>query len=390
MCGGGKTQQTTSATTSDLPDYLKPYVERNLAQAEGEANKPYEAYTGERIAAVDPNTIAARQGLLDVSGTGISGLADAQNYTRQGIDAAASLGDYKTGSFTAPNAAAYDAAGNYGTGTFTQANYSDPTKFTGSNVTDYMSPYMQAVIDSNKSNAILDYDRLRGSRETLAANAGAFGGSRRFVQEGMGQEALLRNLSDLQATGMQTAYESGMGQFNADRTAQTGVEQNRAAELSRVESGTEASRQFGAGQNLSALTAKDTATLDSEKATEASRQFGAGQGLAALQAGQGFVGDLTKLGELERQTNIQNAQLKDTVGSANTTDAQRRLDLDYNAWLDKQNYGRDSVNFMTSQLSGQPQPTNTTTVSTTPAPSGASQFVGAGLSGLSLYNAYNA
>tara|TARA_R110000822_G_scaffold74370_2_gene178644 strand:- start:293 stop:1321 length:1029 start_codon:yes stop_codon:yes gene_type:complete len=342
MCGGGKTQQTTSATTSDLPDYMKPYVQRNLARGEAEANKPYEAYTGQRIAAVDPNTTASRQGLLDISGTGISGLADAQNYTRQGIDAAANLGDYSTGNFT-------------------QANYSDPTKFTGSNVTDYMSPYMQNVIDVNKNNAILDYDRLRGSREAQAANAGAFGGSRRFVQEGMDQEALLRNLSGLQATGMQQAYDSGMGQFNADRNAQTGIEQNRAAELSRVQSGTEASRQFGAGQ-----------------------------GLAALQAGQGLVGDLTQQGELERQTAIQNAQLQDTVGSANSADAQRQIDLNYQNWLDQQNYGRDAVNFMTSQVSGQPQPTNSTTVGTTPAPSGASQLLGAGLSGLSLYKAYTA
>lgn len=342
MCGGGKTQQTTSATTSDLPDYMKPYVQRNLAQAEAEANKPYEAYTGQRIAATDPNTLASRQALLDVSGTGISGLSDAQNYTRQGIEAARQLGDYTTG-------------------TFTQANYADPTKFTGAAVNEYMSPYMQAVVDSQKSNAILDYDRLRGSRDAQAVNAGAFGGSRRFVQSGMDQEALLRNLGNIQATGSQNAFESAMGQFNTAEQQRMATEQARAAELSRVQSGIEGSRQFGAGQ-----------------------------GLAALQAGQGLVGDLVSQGELERQTAIQNAQLKDTVGAANASDAQRQLDLNYQNWLDQQNYGRDAVNFMTSQVSGQPQPTNTTTVGTSPAPSGLSQALGAGLSGLSLYKAYTA
>lgn len=339
MCGGGS-QTTTQSTQTDIPEYLKPYATANLERAKVEASKPYEAYVGDRIAGPDVNTLASRQGLLDIAGTGISGLGEAQDYTRRGLDAAAGLG-------------------NYGTGTFTQANYSDPTKFTGSNVTDYMSPYMQAVLDSQKSSAILDYERAAGKRDANAINAGAFGGSRRFVQEGMDQEALLRNLSDIDATGRQRAFESAMGQFNADRGAMTDVERARAAELGRVQTGTEASRQFGAGQ-----------------------------GLAALQAGQGLVGDLTKQGELERQTAIQNAQLQDKVGQATTADQQRVLDLDYQNFLEKQGYDRDQINFMTSQLSGQPTASSSTQTSTAPGQNPLSQILGAGLSGLSLYNAY--
>lgn len=340
MCKGG-TQTTTQDVKTDLPEYMKPYVERTLGRAEAESNKGYEPYRGARIAANDPNTMEARDRLVGIADTGVEGLDTAQDYTRTGL-------------------AALGGLGNYGTGTFTAANYSDPTKFTGSNVTDYMSPYMDAVLKSQKDAAVLDYERATGTRDAKAINAGAFGGSRRFVQEGMDQESLLRNLSDIDATGRQDAFKTAMGQFNADRGAVTDVEKARAAELGRVQTGTEASRQFGAGQ-----------------------------GLAAIEAGQGLTGDLIKQGELGRQTGIQNTQLLDKVGEANTADAQRQIDLDYQNYLEKQGFTRDQINFMTSQLSGQPNPTNTTTVGTTPGPSGLSQILGAGLSGLSLYKAYS-
>ena len=45
MCGGSKTvydtTNNTSTTSSDLPEWAKPYFERNIAKAEAEFNKPY-------------------------------------------------------------------------------------------------------------------------------------------------------------------------------------------------------------------------------------------------------------------------------------------------------------------------------------------------------------
>jgi hypothetical protein len=340
MCGGGTTQQTTSNTTASLPKYMEPYVTRNLARAEAEASKPYEAYTGERIADTDPNTVAGRQAMLNASNTGIAGLGAATDYTKQGMNRATELGDYDTG-------------------TFTEANFSDPGKFTAANAGEYMSPYMQAVVESQKSNAMLDFDRLRGGREAQAVNAGAFGGSRRFVQEGIANEGLARQLGDIQATGLQNAYTAGTSQFNADRSALTDVEKAKAAELARTQAGVEGSRQFGAGQ-----------------------------GLAALNTGADLAGDLTKYGELGRQTDIQNAQLKGQVGAAQTAEDQARLDLDYANHLEQQGYTRDQINWMTSQAAGQPSPTNTSTVNTQPGPNALSQLFGAGLSAAGLYKAY--
>ena len=338
---GKSTQKTTSNTTSSLPKYMDPYVQANLARAAAESSKPYQAYTGDRIADTDPNTVAGRQAMLDVSNTGIAGLGAATDYTKQGMNRATELGKYDTGTFTA-------------------ANFSDPGKFTAANAGEYMSPYMQAVVESQKSNAVLDFDRLRGGREAQAVNAGAFGGSRRFVQDGIANEGLARQLGDIQATGLQNAYTAGTSQFNEDRTALTDVEKAKAAELARVQTGTEDSRQFGAGQ-----------------------------GLAALNTGADLAGDLTKYGELERQTAIQNAQLKGQVGAAQTAEDQARLDLDYANHLEQQGYTRDQINWMTSQLAGQPAPTNTSTTTTTPGPSPLSQAAGTGLTAVGLYKAYS-
>jgi len=172
-------------------------------------------------------------------------------------------------------------------------------------------------------------------------------------------------MSTIQATGQQKAYESAARQFGADRAAQMTTEQRRAAELGRVQTGTEAASQFGAGQ-----------------------------GLAGLKLGQGIGSELTRLGELGRQTDIQNEQLREGVGQDIQGEGQAQLDLDYQNFLEEQGYPAQQIGNMTGILSGQPIAATGTSqytgTSTTPTqqPGAFQQAVGAGLSGLSLYKAF--
>ena len=53
-----------------------------------------------------------------------------------------------------------------------------------------------------------------------------------------------------------------------------------------------------------------------EKSTEDADQFAAKQGLAALGVGSGLAKDSVALGELERQTEIQDMQLLEGIGAA--------------------------------------------------------------------------
>ena len=336
MCGGSKTvyDQTTGQTTSqsDLPDWAKPYFERNIAKAEAEFSKPYEAYSGDRLAATDPNITASRDNMLGIADTGVSGLGTAQDYATAGMDRATELGNYN--------------ADNY-------------SQF------QYMSPYQQLVTDQQKESAVMDFNRLQGARDAKAVQAGAFGGSRQAVQQGLAEEQLLSQLAGIQAKGSQSAFADASKQFGADRAAQMTAEQRRAAELGRVQTGQEASDQFGAGQ-----------------------------GLAALRAGTGMGTELTRLGEIERQTQIQNEQLREGVGQDIQGEGQAELDLDYANFLEQQGYTREQIGNMTGILSGMPIAATGTTsgqsTTTTPRqqPGAAQQAVGAGLTGLSLYKAF--
>jgi len=350
MCGGSKTVNNTTTTEgsaqADLPAWAKPYFERNMAKAEAEFSKPYEAYTGPRFAETDPNVTDSRTNTLGIANTGVAGLGAAQEFATAGMDRANELGNYTGGNFS-------------------EFGYSDPSTFSGDAVAKYMSPYQQNVTDVQKDAAVRDFNRLQGSRDAKAVQAGAFGGSRQAVQQGLAEEGLLNQMAGIQAKGQQSAYADASKQFGADRAALMTAEQRRAAELGRVQTGTEASNQFGTNT-----------------------------GLAALKTGQGLGSELTRLGEIERQTEIQNEQLREGVGANIQGENQAKIDLDYQNYLTEQGFTREQIGNMTGILSGMPiaatGTTNTQGTQTVPTqqPGQFQQAVGTGLSALSLYKAF--
>ena len=345
--GGSKTVNNTTTTqaSADLPAWAKPYFERNLAKAEAEYGKDYNPYTGDRFAEQSQDTLDAISGTRNIAtGDGIAGLGEAQDYMTDGMATAETLGDYN------PN-------------TFTQYGYDDAAKFTGDNVGQYMNPYTQNVVDRQKSEAMRDYQRTQGLRNSQAVQAGAFGGSRGAVRNFLAEDSMMNRMGMLQDKGLQDAYKDASNQFTASRSADMGVDKSRAAELARVEA-----------------------------ATEGADQFAAGQGLAALGVGSGLAKDSVALGELERQTDIQDMQLLEGIGAAEEGRDQAQLDLDYQNFLEKEGYTAQQIGNMTGILSGMPiAATGTSTsTSTTPQqkPGMLQQLAGAGLTGLSLYKAY--
>ena len=346
-----KTYNTTTtnqgSSVADLPSWAKPYFERNLAKAEAEYGKEYNPYTGDRFADQSQDTLDAISGTRDIAtGDGITGLGAAQTYMTDGMATAEDLGDYT------PNE-------------FSEYDYADAAKFTGDNVGQYMNPYTQNVVDRQKSEAMRDYQRTQGLRNSQAVQAGAFGGSRGAVRNFLAEDSMMNRMGMLQDKGLQDAYKDASKQFTASRTADMGVDKSRAAELARVEA-----------------------------ATEGADQFAAKQGLNALQTGAGLAKDSVALGELGRQTDIQNLQLLEGIGAAEEGRNQQQLDLDYNEFLAKKGYTAEQIGNMTGILSGMPiAATGTNTyqgTSTTPVrePGVFQQAAGAGLTGLSLYKAY--
>jgi hypothetical protein len=389
----------------------------------------YTPYQGERIApsANYGDIQASRAMVRGIAQQGIAGMQegmDAQRegmgaqregmditrrgvgYTEEGIGNLRGIGQYDTGQFSQSDFDPYSK--------FRQANYNEygfqqPDMFTGESVGQYMSPYMQNVVDVQKQQAQLDFDRSQAGRDAAAVQAGAFGGSRQAVGDYLAQEGLARQMGDIQATGQQQAFQQAATQFGADRAAQMDMERLRAAELARVQAGRagELGRvqtgEVGETARVQAARAAEQARV--QQAMEQSRQFGAGQALAAEQAAIGAAGQmgtmgqgigalgmnvgslgqsLVGLGEKQRAADIQGAQLLETIGRDIRAEDQARLDMSYEDFARQRDYPMQQYERMAGILRGVPVTPNVEEqrmVSYNPL----QQALGAGISGLGLY-----
>ena len=332
--GKGSSGPTESTVTqTDLPDYAQPYVERLFQRSESESLRPYDAYQGQRLADTAGETQQARD-MVQNLGPGITGLPMAQNATQGAMGA---------------------TAGIMGMGNpMSQYGFNPVDQFTGQNVSNYMSPYMQNVVDIQKQNAQLDFDRAQAGRDAQAVQAGAFGGSRRGVVDALAQEDLMRTQGEIQAQGLQNSFDSAADLFGRDRAANMGREAEMAAEQGRVQSG----------------------TLDYGRL-----------GLGASELLSGQAGNLAQMGGQERDAAIQQAQLLEAIGADKEGQQQQGLDIGYEDYLNQNQYGRQQLSDFSSLLRGNTLGPNTTTQfyqNQNPL----SQLLGGGITALSLNRAF--
>jgi len=83
----------------------------------------------------------------------------------------------------------------------------------------YMSPYMQNVVDIQLREAKRADDIARQGRAAQAVRAGAFGGTREGVVESEAARNLAQLQSDIRGQGLQQAYQQGQQQFNVEQQA---------------------------------------------------------------------------------------------------------------------------------------------------------------------------
>jgi ERCC4-type nuclease len=114
-------------------------------------------------------------------------------------------------------------------------NYGPERQFTGEEVQQYMDPYLENVLDVQKQQAEKDYERARAGRSADAVQAGAFGGSRAAVQEGIAESEMLDRKARIEAEGRSAAFQQAATQFGADRSAQMQQREAQAQELARTQ-----------------------------------------------------------------------------------------------------------------------------------------------------------
>jgi hypothetical protein len=182
---GAPTQQVAgpAIATSKLPEELAPYYKDIL----GKAQALYNERTGEGFQPYQGPTIADFTPEQQQAFTGISGLVGQQAPVfQEAMDL--------TRSAAAP--------------------------MTSEQMTQYMSPYQQAVTDIEKREATKQYEsQVVPQLAAKAATTGGFGGSRQAILEGMAADTQQRLLSDIQAKGSQQSYQDAVKRFQADRTA---------------------------------------------------------------------------------------------------------------------------------------------------------------------------
>jgi hypothetical protein len=75
-------------------------------------------------------------------------------------------------------------------------------------VARYMSPYMQNVVDYQKSQALRDFQMGQPMMAARAVGQGAFGGNRLALQQSEAQRGLMSQLQGIEATGAQKAFDT--------------------------------------------------------------------------------------------------------------------------------------------------------------------------------------
>ena len=204
--GGGGPQQSTSYTTN-VPEYLRPYVETMMGATEKQIYttdekgkptgfKPFQSYseydkqrggTGESVAGFTPMQTQAMQGI--------------QNYRLPG----------QTGD--ASNLAGYAGLGSMMAGQNYQNMATNPMATQA-----YMSPYIQNALNPQMEEARRQSNISGQQNAGQAARAGAFGGSRFGLQEAERQRNLATQQDQIYGQGMQNAFQAAQQaqQFGAN------------------------------------------------------------------------------------------------------------------------------------------------------------------------------
>jgi len=279
--GGGGSPPPTQSTSynTNIPEYARPYVENMLESTQKQIYtddmagfRPYKPYS------TDPNKyFAAFQPLQEKAMTATGNLQTPGQYgTATGLAGAAGLGSL-------------DLAGQAaGAGQQFAQQAQDPRAMQG-----YMSPYMQNVVDYQKTQALRDYNIARPMRARQAIGAGAFGGSRQAIMEAEAERSLGNQLQGIAATGSQKAFEDAQRQqqFGAQlglQGIQAGLQGMGQAGQAAGTLGQLGGQQLGAQKEIIGLQSqmgKEQQALEQNKINQAIQDYAIAQQYPFMQLG---------------------------------------------------------------------------------------------------------
>ena len=300
--------QQQNITSTTIPDYARPYVEDLLGNAQGLTDinqNPYMQYMGDRVSQFTP--------------------LQQQSYQNAALmQTAPQLQD------------ATALAGQAGLGALNTQYTFNPANFTADTAKSMMNPYMQNVVERQQADAQRQADIAAQAQGAQAARAGAFGGSGDYLMRSQAAGNLARQKGDIQAQGLNNAYQQAMQQYNTQN-------------------------QLNAQQ----------------------QQFGAGLGLQGLQTAMTGANALGNLGNTQYQQNMGINQMQNQYGLQQQTQQQNILNNQYQDYLNAQNYPYKQLGFMSEMLRGLPLTQQSSNIYAAP-PSALAQVAGAGFAAKGL------
>lgn len=409
--GGGGGSQTATNYTSNVPEYAKGAFMDLVGKANALTNAPQQQYTGDRQAQFTPLQQQAFDSTANLGptaatqqGANMAGLAALKGMTTnygpngfslaggpQQVSATSASGG---GGYSNVNVPGQDVLQNVqgpggpmqtGTQSFTQPGTAQ----------SYMNPYTQNVVNIQQREAIRADDIARQSRNARAVQSGAFGGSRQAIMEAEAGRNLQTQLGDIQAQGLDKAYQQAQQQFNTEQslgfqsqqanqragidTSQMGLQaalanQRGALDLSQQQlQAQQANQRAGidsAGQSLQASLANQRAALDAgianqragmefnnqyleaQRAGEQSRQFGANLGLEGTRTGLQAAQTLGQLGDAQFGQQREAINMQYGMGNQQQQQVQRILDQQYGDFQAQRDYPYQQIGFMSDLLRG--------------------------------------
>ena len=316
--GGGGSQPapvTQQVNNTSIPAYAQPYVESMLGQAQALTDinqNPYQAYGGERIAAFTPMQAQAFQNTANLTPASQLG-------TGSDLSTVSGIGSIGTGM----------QMGNAGNQYQRQA-----TSMSGpGSIGSYMNPYLSQSLAPQLNLLAQQYGIQGASQQGAATQAGAFGGSRNALAQGLNQQNQLMAQQQAIAQGYNTAYQ------NAQQA-----------------------QQFGANLGLQGLTGQ----------------------LAGFNQANQAASTLGQLGQTQYGQQMGINQAQQQAGAVQQAQAQQGLDTSYQDFLRQKNYPYTQLAFMSDMTRGIPLSQSAQSIYQAP-PNLGSQLGGLGMTALGIY-----
>lgn len=437
----GTTNPATSyvETTTETPKWMQDAIYNQIQWATNISQMPYQAYGLPTVAELTPYQQQAYQNIAGQQGAwqpefqraqaGMGNIAGAE--TAGGLQQAQSQylqpglagGNLQAGQQMLNKAGGMDITGA-ATPYLGQAGAATAQALGGSSmgaanpymqaasqsgvggIQQYMNPYQQGVLDViAKQGARNLQENLLPSVSDAFIKAGQFGSSRmgdigsRALRDT--QEAILEKQSQAAQQGYGQALQASQADLARQAQLAGTAGQISGTDLARQLQG---AQQYGTlGQMAGQLTGQQMSTLANigqaqTAAGQAQQQYGlqAAQALQGAQSAdlarqQSALSQMAGLAQQGQQMRTADTAALEAAGAAQQQNMQQMLNAGYNQWMQEQNYPRQTLDWLSTQVRGMAPITPTTQYQTAQqaAQSPLSQVASGLMSGAGLYNLLN-